>query len=169
MLMRFMIPISFGWLQRGRSYARKAMRSPTSTPKSAVTGRPTIVAKRRDRGGSCWLDRQSAILCARSMTVEGTAMTISFPRDEDRSHMPDPITFFARTATGRVLCKVSHETLHDADRGQGADETARELWNRYVDMVEEAAAEKILNGGFEPDGTIVVRYHDLEAMRRDSA
>ncbi len=83
--------------------------------------------------------------------------------------MPDPIAFFARTATGRVLCKVSHETLHAADRGQGAHETARELWNRYVDMIEEAAAEKILNGGFEPDGTIVVRYEDLEAMRRDSA
>jgi hypothetical protein len=96
-------------------------------------------------------------------------MTISFARNEDRSHMPDPIPFFATSPSGKVLCKVPHETLHDADRDENAHETIRELWNRYVDMVEEAAAEKILNGDFEPDGSIVVRSDDLEAMRRDSA
>ena len=83
--------------------------------------------------------------------------------------MPDPIPFFAKTATGRVLCKVAHETLHSADRDRSGEETTRELWNRYIDMLEEAAAEKILDGAFEPDGTIVITFDDLEAMRRDSA
>jgi hypothetical protein len=96
-------------------------------------------------------------------------MTISFPRDEDRTHLPDPIPFYAKTVTGRVLCEVYRETLHEADRDEPVHETTRELWNRYIDMVEEAAAEKILNGEFEPDGTIVVRDADLEGIRRDSA
>ena len=96
-------------------------------------------------------------------------MSISFARNEDRSHMPDPIPFFATTPKGRVPCKISHETLHDADGDENAHETIRELWNRYIDMAEEAASEKILSGGFEPDGSIVVRLKDLEDMRRDSA
>ncbi|HSV17736.1 MAG TPA: DUF1488 family protein [Casimicrobiaceae bacterium] len=96
-------------------------------------------------------------------------MSITFARHEDRTHIHDPIAFYATTVDGRVLCKVSVATLRQADGDENAQETARELWNRYVDMVEEAAAEKILAGGFEPDGTIVVRDEDLEAMRRDSA
>ena len=96
-------------------------------------------------------------------------MSISFARTEDRTHMPDPIQFFATSPKGRVLCKISHETLHDADRDENSHETVRELWNRYIDMVEEAAAEKILGGDVEPDGSIVVRLKDLEDMRRDSA
>ena len=95
-------------------------------------------------------------------------MTIKFPRNEDRSHLPDPISFYADTPAGRILCKVFRETLHEADRDENAHETARELWNRYIDMIEEAAAEKILDGRFEADGTIVVRDEDLERMRRDS-
>ena len=96
-------------------------------------------------------------------------MSISFARTEDRSHMPDPIQFVATSPRGKVSCKISHETLHGADRDENSHETIRELWNRYIDMVEEAAAEKILDGGFEPDGSIVVRLKDLEDMRRDSA
>lgn len=96
-------------------------------------------------------------------------MAITFARHEDRSHLPDPIPFEATTVKGRVRCVVSVATLREADGDQYAHETPRELWNRYVDMVEEAAAGKIRAGGFEPDGTIVVRDEDLEAMRRDSA
>lgn len=95
-------------------------------------------------------------------------MTIKFPRNEDRSHLPDPIPFYADTPAGRVRCKVFRETLHEADRDENAHETTRELWNRYIDMIEEAAAEKILDGRFEADGTIIVRDEDLERMRRDS-
>jgi hypothetical protein len=95
-------------------------------------------------------------------------MSITFARHEDRTHLPDPIAFYANTVKGPVLCKVSVATLHQADGDARAHETARELWNRYIDMVEEAAAEKILAGRFEPDGTIVIRDDDLEAMRRDS-
>ena len=95
-------------------------------------------------------------------------MPIFFPRDEDRAHLPDPIQFFAETETGRVLCKISYETLQDADRDGGRQETERELWNRYVDFVEEVAEEKILDGQFEPDGSIVVRYADIERVRRDA-
>jgi hypothetical protein len=96
-------------------------------------------------------------------------MSITFARHEDRSHLPDPIPFYATTVKGRVLCKVFVATLHEADGDEKAHETARELWNRYIDMVEKAAAQKILAGKFEADGTIVVRDADLEAMRRDSA
>jgi hypothetical protein len=96
-------------------------------------------------------------------------MSITFPRDEDLTHLHDPVVFHAKTARGRVTCKVSVETLREADRDGNREETGRELWNRYRDMVEEAAAEKIQAGKFEPDGAIVVRDEDLEAMRRDSA
>jgi uncharacterized protein DUF1488 len=96
-------------------------------------------------------------------------MTITFPRDEDQTHLPDPIVFHARTAKGRVTCMVSVETLREADGDRNKEETGHELWNRYRDMVEEAAAEKLVAGNTEPDGTIVVRDADLEAMRRDSA
>ena len=96
-------------------------------------------------------------------------MSITFPHDEDHSHLGDPIVFHASTVSGRVTCQVSFATLREADGDRNRHETGRELWNRYRDMVEEAAAEKILAGKVEADGTVVVRDDDLEAMRRDSA
>jgi hypothetical protein len=96
-------------------------------------------------------------------------MAITFPRDEDYTHLTDPVVFHARTPRGRVTCKVSVETLREADGDRNREETGRELWNRYRDMVEEAAAEMIVAGKVEPDGSVVVRDEDLEAMRRDSA
>ena len=64
------------------------------------------------------------------------------------------------------LCKVSHATLHGADRDTAGKETIQELWNRYIDFVEDVAARRIELGYFERDGSIVVRDEDLEQARR---
>ena len=42
-------------------------------------------------------------------------MSITFPHDEDHSHLGDPIVFHASTVSGRVTCQVSVATLREAD------------------------------------------------------
>jgi hypothetical protein len=93
-------------------------------------------------------------------------MRITFPRSEKRVTLPDPIEFFAVERKRRILCKVSHATLHAADRDGMGKETIQELWNRYIDFVEDVAARRIELGYFERDGSIVVRDEDLEQSRR---
>jgi hypothetical protein len=93
-------------------------------------------------------------------------MRIHFPRSEKRVTLPDPIEFFAVERKRRILCKVSHATLHAADRDGTAKETIQELWNRYIDFVEDVAARRIELGYFERDGSIMVRDEDLEQSRR---
>jgi uncharacterized protein DUF1488 len=93
-------------------------------------------------------------------------MRISFPRAENRTHLPDPIEFYAVEKRRRILCRVSHATLHDADRDSSGSETIQELWNRYIDFVEDVAARRIELGYFERDGSITVRDEDLEQARR---
>ena len=66
----------------------------------------------------------------------------------------------------RILCKVTHATLHDADRDGARKETIHDLWNRYIDFVEDVAARRIELGYFESDGSIFVRDSDLEQARR---
>ncbi len=92
-------------------------------------------------------------------------MRISFPR-EHRTNLPDPIEFYAVERKRRVLCRVSHATLHAADRDSTGKETIQELWNRYIDFVEDVAARRIELGYFERDGSITVRDEDLEQARR---
>jgi hypothetical protein len=91
---------------------------------------------------------------------------ITFPRSENRAKLPDPIEFFAVEKKRRILCKVTHATLHNADRDASGKETIQELWNRYIDFVEDVAARRIELGYFERDGSIVVRDEDLEQARR---
>jgi hypothetical protein len=93
-------------------------------------------------------------------------MRISFPRAENRTKLPDPIEFYAVERKRRILCRVSHATLHDADRDGAGSETIQELWNRYIDFVEDVAARRIELGYFERDGSITVRDEDLEQARR---
>jgi hypothetical protein len=93
-------------------------------------------------------------------------MRITFPRSEKRDKLPDPIEFYAVEKKRRILCRVSHATLHDADRDATGKETIQELWNRYIDFVEDVAARRIELGYFERDGSIVVRDEDLEQARR---
>ena len=93
-------------------------------------------------------------------------MRISFPRAEHRDKLPDPIEFYAVEKKRRILCRVSHATLHAADRDSTGKETIQELWNRYVDFVEDVAARRIELGYFERDGSITVRDEDLEQARR---
>ena len=93
-------------------------------------------------------------------------MRISFPRAENRTNLPDPIEFYAVEKRRRILCRVSHATLHDADRDTMGKETIQELWNRYIDFVEDVAARRIELGYFERDGSITVRDEDLEQARR---
>jgi hypothetical protein len=91
---------------------------------------------------------------------------ITFPRSENRARLPDPIEFFAVEKKRRILCKVTHATLHNADRDTSGKETIQELWNRYIDFVEDVAARRIELGYFERDGSIMVRDEDLEQARR---
>ena len=93
-------------------------------------------------------------------------MNITFPRSENRAQLADPIEFRAVEKKRRILCKVSHATLHGADRGTAGKETIQELWNRYIDFVEDVAARRIELGYFESDGSIVVRHEDLAQARR---
>jgi Protein of unknown function (DUF1488) len=96
-------------------------------------------------------------------------MRITFPRTENRAKLPDPIEFYALEKKRRILCRVSHATLHDADRDGNGKASIQELWNRYVDFVEDVAARRIELGYFERDGSIVVRDEDLEQSRRAAA
>ncbi|MEO8345203.1 MAG: DUF1488 family protein [Betaproteobacteria bacterium] len=96
-------------------------------------------------------------------------MRIAFPRGESRGKLTDPIEFLAVERKRRIVCRVSHATLHDADRDSGGKATIHELWNRYIDFVEDVAARRIELGYFERDGTIVVRDEDLEQSRRAAA
>jgi len=91
---------------------------------------------------------------------------ITFPRSENRARLPDPIEYFAVEKKRRILCKVTHATLHNADRDPSGKETIQELWNRYIDFVEDVAARRIELGYFERDGSIMVRDEDLEQARR---
>jgi len=93
-------------------------------------------------------------------------MRISFPRTEKRAKLTDPIEFLAVEKKRRIVCRVSHATLHGADRDLSGNETIQELWNRYIDFVEDVAARRIELGYFERDGSIVVRDEDLEQARR---
>jgi len=93
-------------------------------------------------------------------------MRITFPRTHSRTKLPDPIEFVALERKRRIVCKVSHATLHDADRDASGKETIQELWNRYIDFVEDVAARRIELGYFERDGSVVVRDADLEQARR---
>ncbi len=93
-------------------------------------------------------------------------MRITFPRDEKRARLSDPIEFYAVERKRRILCKVSHATLHEADRDITGKETTQELWNRYIDFVEDVAARRIELGYFERDGSVIVRDQDLEQARR---
>jgi hypothetical protein len=93
-------------------------------------------------------------------------MRITFPRSENRAKLPDPIEFYAVEKKRRILCLVGHATLHDADRDAASKESIQELWNRYIDFVEDVAARRIELGYFERDGSIVVRGEDLEQARR---
>ena len=93
-------------------------------------------------------------------------MRITFPRAEKRTGLPDPIEFIAVEKKRRIVCKVSHATLHEADRDSSGRETTQELWNRYIDFVEDVAARRIELGYFESDGSVVVRDSDLEQARR---
>ena len=96
-------------------------------------------------------------------------MRITFPRAENRAKLPDPIEFIAIERKRKITCKVSHATLHDADRDGAGKATIHELWNRYIDFVEDVAARRIELGYFERDGSIVVRDEDLEQSRRAAA
>jgi hypothetical protein len=96
-------------------------------------------------------------------------MRITFPRTENRAKLPDPIEFYALEKKRRILCRVSHATLRDADRDGNGTASIQELWNRYVDFVEDVAARRIELGYFERDGSIVVRDEDLEQSRRAAA
>ena len=93
-------------------------------------------------------------------------MTINFPRSENRSKLPDPIEFIAVERKRRIVCRVSHATLHDADRDTSGKVSTEELWKRYIDFVEDVAARRIELGYFESDGSIDVRDEDLEQARR---
>jgi hypothetical protein len=93
-------------------------------------------------------------------------LRVTFPRSVNRTKMPDPIEFFAVEKKRRILCKVTHATLHNADQDASGKETIQELWNRYIDFVEDVAARRIELGYFERDGSIVVRDEDLEQARR---
>lgn len=93
-------------------------------------------------------------------------MRITFPRSEKRSKLPDPIEFLAVERKRRIVCRVSHATLHGANRSAAGKETIQELWNRYIDFVEDVAARRIELGYFEHDGSIIVRDEDLEQARR---
>jgi hypothetical protein len=93
-------------------------------------------------------------------------MRITFPRSENRARLNDPVEFIAIERKRRIVCKVSHATLHNADRDISGKETIQELWNRYIDFVEDVAARRIELGYFEGDGSIVVRDVDLEQARR---
>ena len=95
-------------------------------------------------------------------------MRITFPR-EHRAKLTDPIEFYAVERKRRILCRVSHATLHDADRDGTSKASIQELWNRYIDFVEDVAARRIELGYFERDGSIVVRDEDLEQSRRAAA
>ena len=96
-------------------------------------------------------------------------MRIAFPRGESRGKLTDPIEFLAVERKRRIVCRVSHATLHDADRDAAGKATIQELWNRYIDFVEDVAARRIELGYFERDGSIVVRDEDLEQSRRAAA
>ncbi len=96
-------------------------------------------------------------------------MRITFPRTENRAKLPDPIEFQALEKKRRILCRVSHATLRSADRDSGGKASIQELWNRYVDFVEDVAARRIELGYFERDGSIAVRDEDLEQSRRAAA
>lgn len=96
-------------------------------------------------------------------------MRITFPRSEKRTGLLDPIEFLAVEKRRRIVCKVSHATLHEADRDGSGKESIQELWNRYIDFVEDVAARRIELGYFERDGSIVVRDEDLEQSRRAAA
>jgi hypothetical protein len=61
---------------------------------------------------------------------------------------------------------VSHATLYGADRDSAGKVAIHELWNRYIDFVEDVAARRIELGFFESDGSIVVRHEDLAQARR---
>ena len=91
---------------------------------------------------------------------------ITFPRSEKRAKLTDPIEFVAVERKRRIVCRVSHATLHDADRDLSGKETIQELWNRYIDFVEDVAARRIELGYFERDGSVIVRDEDLEQARR---
>ena len=93
-------------------------------------------------------------------------MKITFPRTEHVGKLSDPIEFRAVEKKRHIICRVSHATLHHADRDNGGKATIHELWNRYIDFVEDVAARRIELGYFENDGSIVVREEDLEQARR---
>jgi hypothetical protein len=93
-------------------------------------------------------------------------MRVTFPRSEKRTTLPDPILFMAVEGKRRIICKVAHSTLHGADRDAAGRETIHELWNRYIDFVEDVAARIIELGYFESDGSVIVRDKDLERARR---
>jgi len=93
-------------------------------------------------------------------------MRVTFPRSENRATLPDPIQFTAVEGKRRIVCKVSHATLLGADRDAAGAEPVRDLWNRYIDFVEDVAARIIELGDFESDGSVIVRDKDLERARR---
>jgi hypothetical protein len=91
---------------------------------------------------------------------------ITFPRTEKRAKLTDPIAFVAVERKRPIVCRLSLTTLHDADRALTGTETIQELWNRYIDFVEDVAARRIELGYFERDGSVIVRDEDLEQARR---
>jgi hypothetical protein len=93
-------------------------------------------------------------------------MNITFPRSENHAALADPIEFRAVEKKRRIICKVSHATLHWANPETAGKESIQDLWNRYIDFVEDVAARRIELGYFESDGSIVVRLEDLTQARR---
>ena len=65
--------------------------------------------------------------------------------------------------TRSVLCRVSQEALADISRRRGLDGAAAlQCYRAHRDRVHDKIDTKLKLGGFEADGSIVIRSADLD-------
>ena len=71
-------------------------------------------------------------------------MNITFPRSENRATLTDPIEFRAVEKKRRILCKVSHATLHWANPETAGKETISETPGCcYVNSADSFASRHV--------------------------
>lgn len=85
---------------------------------------------------------------------------ISFPKLECWNALTKVATIAAVVNRKRVLCRISLEILRDKF-GAFAEEESMMLVARHRTAIQAAAQKLIESENYEPDGSVLIRAHDL--------
>lgn len=85
--------------------------------------------------------------------------TIDFPPDQFYDDWREVVVFPAIATGKRIRCAISMEALGDYFGGYRDDPLSTFVENR--DRIEKLATKLILDGRFEPDGSLLIRSNDI--------